>query len=271
MAQRAQTTAVANWEAELEKQAQIAAGMAASTGAGDAQFFSIAQGQLSLGGMEIPGSQMGCVILDWIHENVYYEGVFDRDNRTPATCFAFARDAADLAPHPSVFEASQAQHDTCRGCPQNAWGSASRGIGKACRNIRRLAIIPGGTINLNTPAPHRFEPFTDSEQFERSAVTILKVPVTSSRGFDTFVKQVANALRRPPHGIFTRVVVKPDSKNAVSVTFEPLAPLPNDIIGIAMRRHAEIAESIEQPYALSYDEAPAQTNRGAQSARKAKY
>src|SRR4029077_7888311 len=91
------STAVANWEQELEQQAQVAAGMAASTG--DAQFFSVRAGQLSFGGMPLPGNQMGVVILDAILENVYYEGEFNPDEPAPPTCFAFARDAALLTPH----------------------------------------------------------------------------------------------------------------------------------------------------------------------------
>ena len=270
------STAVANWEQELEQQAQVAAGMAASTG--DAQFFSVRAGQLSFGGMPLPGNQMGVVILDAILENVYYEGEFNPDEPAPPTCFAFARDAALLTPHEVVVEAGQAQHAQCKGCPHNEWGSADRGRGKACRNVRRLALIPAGTIDV---ASGRFEPYTDPSQFERGAVGYLKVPVTSCKGFDTFVKQVAGALRRPPHGIFTRVVVRPDPKTQVAVTFEPLAPLPNNVISIAMRRHAELAEEIAQPYPLTYDrdEVPPAPVRGRATtpagrsgqARRAKY
>lgn len=251
-----QTTAIVTWEKEMEEQAAIAAGMASS--AGGAQFFSVRAGQLTLDGMPIPGNQMGVVIVDWVLENVYYEGDFNADNPQPPTCFAFGRDAATMRPHDDVFEADQAQHETCRGCPQNEWGSAERGRGKACRNVRRLAIIPAGTIDS---ASGRFEAYGEQEQFERATISYLKVPVTSGRGFDTYVKQVAGALRRPPHTVFTRVVVRPDPKNQVMVTFEPLAPVPNELIGIMMRRHADVAKEIEQPYALSYDDAPAETAR----------
>jgi len=181
MALKTKTTAVANWEAELERQAQVAVGMAQTAG-GDAQFFSIRAGVLSFGGMPIPGNQMGVVILDWIYENIYYEGEFDSENPSPPTCFAFGRDGTTMVPHENVVEAGQAQHETCKGCPHDEWGSAERGRGKACRNLRRLAIIPGGTIDVNSG---RFEPFTDPAQFEAGAVGYLKIPPTSGKGFGT--------------------------------------------------------------------------------------
>ena len=243
-------TALTDWEKEMEAQAAVAAGMASSTGG--AQFFSVRAGQLSFDGMPLPGNQMGVVILDWVLENVYYEGDFDAENPVPPTCFAFGREtAADMRPHDVVFEADQAQHETCRGCPQNEWGSAVRGRGKACRNIRRLAIIPAGTIDANT---NRFTAFADPAQFEKAGVGYLKVPVTSGRGFDTYVKQVAGALRRPPHAVFTRVVVRPDPKTQVAVTFEPLEPAPTDLIPILMQRHRAIMSELEQPYSLTVEE-----------------
>jgi hypothetical protein len=251
--QVAQTTALTDWEKEMEAQAAIAAGMASSTGGA---FFSVRAGQLSFDGMPLPGNQMAVVVLDWILENVYYEGEFDADNPMPPTCFAFGRDN-EMKPHDVVFEADQAQHPTCRGCPKNEWGSAERGRGKACRNVRRLALIPAGTIDI---ANDHFTAFTDPDQFNEN-VGYLKVPVTSGRGFDTYVKQVAGALRRPPHGVFTRVRVKPDPKTQVAVTFEPLAPVPNELIGLMMNRHNLVAREIEQPYALTREDAPAPTQR----------
>jgi hypothetical protein len=245
----------------MARQADVAAGMEANTGGGS--FFSVAAGVLSFDGAPIPGNQMAVVILDHIHENVFYEGIYDAGNPRPPTCFAFARDGSELAPHETVVEAGQAQHETCKGCSQNEWGTAERGRGKACRNTRRLAMIPAGTIDVNSG---RFTPFTDPDHFETATVGIMKIPVTSVNGFGTYVKQVSGAVRRPPHGVFTRVRVVPDPKTQVRVLFEPLDNAPAGIIPILMKRHAETRETIMFPYPLSYDEpeekAPATRSRG---------
>lgn len=263
---KTQTTDVTNWESELERQALIASGMEANSGTN--AFFSVRAGQLSFDGAPIPGNQMAVVIVDSILENVYYEGAYDAENPSPPTCFALGRDDT-LAPHETVVEAGQAQHEACKGCPQNEWGSAERGRGKACRNTRRVAMIPAGTIDVQSG---RFTPFTDVQQFAAAPLGYFKIPVTSVAGYATYVKQIAGALKRPPHGVFTKVRVVPDAKTQLRVLFEPLEPAPATLIPTLMKRHAEVAAAIEFPYDLTPREAPSPTPlRGKAPARKAKY
>ena len=138
-------TALVKWEEELAKQAEVAAGMEANVGGG--QFFSMQGGQLKFNDNPVPGNQMAVIILDHILENVFYDGDFDPNNPQPPTCFAFGRSDDDMAPHETVVAEGQAQNETCNGCPFNQWGSADKGRGKACRNTRRLAMIPAGTLD----------------------------------------------------------------------------------------------------------------------------
>ncbi len=264
-APKVQTTAVVNWETEMERQAQLAAGMEAHTTSG--AFFSIRSGQLSSpDGLQIPGNTMAVIIVDAILENVLYENKFDPDNPSPPTCFAFSHEDATLAPHETVVEAGQAQHETCRGCRHNEWGTADTGRGKACRNVRRLALISAGTIDVSTG---RFTPERDPEHYEKAQVGYFKVPVTSVRGYAAYIKTVAGALRRPPHGVITRVRVVPDPKTQIRVLFEPLEPVPDGLIGTVMRRHDEARASIEFPYDLTSREAPEPRPNTRQ--RRAKY
>ena len=57
-------TAVANWDEELAKQAQVAAAVEANTGSG--QFFSVRGGILQFDGAPLPGNQAAVVIVDSI-------------------------------------------------------------------------------------------------------------------------------------------------------------------------------------------------------------
>jgi hypothetical protein len=77
----------------------------------------------------------------------------------------------------------------------------------------------------------------------------MKIPVTSVKGYAAFVKSVAGSLKRPPHGIFTKVSVRPDPQTQLKVLFEPLAQVPNELLPAIMKRHEEAAASIEFPYA----------------------
>lgn len=252
--------ALATWDEQLAAQAEVAAGMEKNVAGG--QFFSLRSATLSFNDAPIPGNRMAVIILDGIMENVYYEGAFNAEQANSPTCFAFGRDEATIAPHEVVVAAGQAQHEQCQGCPQNEWGTANIGRGKACRNTRRLGLISAGNLDERTGA---FEAFDDEEHFRTADVGYLRVPPTSLKGYAAFVKQVAGALRRPPHGIFTRVSVLPDPKTQLKVVFEPLGPVPDELMAVVMERHEATQGLIEFPYQLADPDAqPAPAPRGRQ-------
>lgn len=247
---RSKSTAMTTWDEELAKQAEIAAGMEASAGGG--QFFSTRGGQLSWQDAPLPNNEMAVIILDTIFENVYYEGRYDPDTPQGPSCFAFGRDESEMAPHKIVFEAGQNQDKTCEGCENNEFGSAETGRGKACRNTRRLAMIPAGQFSRNGD----LELFENEDHFATTTVGFMKLPVTSVKGYANFVKQVAGALKRPPFGIITRVAVVPDAKTQFKVTFEPIEKVSDDLMAVIMQRREEVMATIDFPYQLERDEQP---------------
>lgn len=257
------STAIIRWDEELAKQAEVAAGMEANTGGG--QFFSLKSGILSWQGAPLPNNQMAVVILDSIFENVYYEGKYDPDTPQGPTCFAFGREEKTMAPHAIVIKSGNSQAGAsglCEDCKMNEWGSAEIGRGKACRNTRRLAMIPAGTFNQ----AGKFELIEDEEHYETTTVGFMKLPVTSVKGYASFVKQVAGALRRPPFGIVTKVKVVPDPKTQFKVVFEPIMNLPDEIMGVIMKRREEAQATIDFPYQPNDEEAALPPKRGASRA-----
>lgn len=236
----AQTTALANWEEELAKQAEAAAEQEASTGGG--QFFSLRGGTLSLNDAPLPNNEVAVVIVDSILENAYYDSDYDPDNPSGPTCYAFGRDEDEMGPDPANVE--KPQSELCSECPMNEWGSADRGRGKACRNRRRLALVPAGDFDRDGG----FEPYEDPEHFLKAEVAYLALPPTSLNSFGSYVKQLAGALRRPPHAVFTRVAVVQDAKSQFKVTFENLGLVPNELIPPLMQRNEEVKSLIEFPY-----------------------
>lgn len=256
------TTALVKWDEELAKQAEVAAGMEANTGGG--QFFSTKGGILSWQDAPLPNNQMAVVILDSVLENVFYEGRYDPDVPQGPICFAFGRDEKSMEPHKIVVEAGNHQHDQCAGCPMNEFGTAEVGKGKACRNTRRLGMIPAGTFN----AAGKFELIEDEEHFASTAVGFMKLPVTSVKGYASFVKQVAGALRRPPFGIVTKVKVVPDPKSQFKVVFEPIMNLPDELMGAIMQRHEEVKSTIDFPYQPNDEEQAPPPKRGSRAAQK---
>lgn len=256
-------TDVMDWEKEMEEAAKVAATMEAN--AGGVPRFSIRGGVLSVNDVVVPGGVMGVIIMDSILENAFYDEKFDQDKMVPPVCFALGRDDTKLAPHKNVVEKGQDQHPKCTGCPMNTFGTADTGKGKACQNRRRLMVIPGGDIDGHG----KFTAFNDVDHFTSVPGTMFGVPPTSVKGYATFVKQIAAGLKLPPHGIFTKVTVRPDPKSQVKVTFEPIGKIPRELMPIMVTRHKEMHALIEQPYNLDVEDKPAaSTGRGGRSGAK---
>lgn len=238
-------TAVANWEEELAAQAKAAAQQEANTGGGS--FFSTRAGVLSVDSQSLPNNEMAVLIVDGILENIWYPGTFDAEEMTPPACFAFARDEADMAPHLSVVQNGTAQHATCKGCDKNEFGSAETGKGKACSNRRRLALLPAGIFDKKTG---EYQPNLDSEHYGKTEVRYLKIPPTSIGAYAAYVKQLNAGLKRPPHGVFTKISLRPHAKKQFEVVFEALMPVPNEVMGAVMERNKQERGLIEFPYNL---------------------
>lgn len=264
-AKKSTSTAVARWDEELARQAAAAAATEESTATGE--FFSFRGGRLSFNDTQMPGDKMAVIVLDGILENVKYMGDYDAENVQAPTCFAFARVEDDLKPHIKVVEAGKNLDEgagACDGCPHNEWGSADKGRGKSCRNTRRLAMIPAGHFEGD-----KFIPFEDPEEYESSPIGYARLPVTSVTGYSGYVKQMAGALKRPPHAMFTKVSVVPDPKNQFKVVFEALAKVPDDIMEVIMRRHEEAKASIDFPYGISDEEEAPRTKGKPKASAKA--
>lgn len=166
-----------------------------------AKFISIRSGKMSFGGADVPDNTLRAVVIGWIHENQYYDEDYDPDARQTPACYAFGTDTDEMAPHE---KAPRKQADACQGCPNNEWGSAERGNGKACKNVIRLALIVESEL----------------EDIDAAEVVYLKIPVMSVKNFMLYAKKtVAEALKRPVWAVVSEISVVPDSKSQFKVQF----------------------------------------------------
>lgn len=258
MARKPTGTAVANYDEELAKYATAAADKA-PTGEGG-KFITLRAGVMSFDDAPLPGNQMMAIVIAHCLENVYYEGKFDPDNRTPPTCFAFSKigdDTDEMGPPAIVDELDvfERQSDLCHGCPKNEWGSADTGRGKACGNRRRLALLPAGTYKPAGRGAFDLELFEEPEHYQKAEPAYLKVPVTSGKGFDTYVKQLSEQFRKPAFAVFTRISAVPDPKSQFKLNFEMESEVPNELLAVLIARHKEIDKGIDFPYTPMAEEA----------------
>lgn len=274
MAARKKTgTEVANYDEELAALAGQSATLTDSGGGG--QFFSTRAGVLQFDDTPLPGNQACVIVAAWCLENVYYEGAFDPDNRTPPTCFAFCKnpdEKDEMGPHEKVDEddAFERQADTCSVCPKNEWGSAETGRGKACSNRRRLALLPAGTYkSAGRNGGFDLELIEDEEHFRTADAGYLKIPVMSGKGFDNYVKDVAEQFKRPLFGVYTRVYLTPDPKSQFKVNFELIEPVTdNAVLGALMERFRRLNDEIDFPYIPFEEEEEAAKPRSASANKK---
>jgi hypothetical protein len=149
-------------------------------------------------------------------------------------CFAIGTNPRDMTPSAN---APARQADDCQACPMNQFGSA--GEGKACKNGRRLALLPenddGGDVD-----------------FEHD-IWLMDVSPTALKGFDGYVQAVARTFSQPPVGMLTEISFDP------SVTYAKLMfsnPRPIASLGEAFARQAEAQEMLNAEPDVSGYEAP---------------
>lgn len=255
---KAESTAVMSYEDRLEQEAEAAAGL--EKGGGLGKSFSFKGGQLSFDGAAIPGNKIAVIVVASAIEKAFYEGRYDPNNVEPPVCFALTQtDPDDLAPDPD--EVADIQNADCASCPHNQWGSADTGRGKACKDVRRLAMIPAGTIEKNGDVIL----IDDPKAIEKAEHGFAKLPPTALNAWAGYVRLLSSTMKRPPHGVFTLLTVEPDSTNQFKITFEALDLVDKKLLPAVYKKHDEIMPLAMSPYTYPTEEQKAQ--RAAENSR----
>lgn len=225
------TKALTKWDARLAEIAKSSKKAVATVGTG-ANFLSLKGGILSYQKAAIPGNTMNCVIVDYTLENQYYEGRYDESNIQAPKCYAFGMDKDTMAPNPENVE--EPVHETCNGCPNNQWGSADTGKGKACAEVARLALITE----------------SDLEDIKGAEIAYLKVPVTSMAHWAGYVRQLDDIYSKPPLTFITTVsIVKQEKQPGWHLAFQIESPVEDpETFEALMEKYEIVNKSIAFPY-----------------------
>ena len=235
---KAAPTAVVNWQDELKSLAVATAAAEKPSG----NWVSFKGGQLMIGGTPMKDNKVQMIVLHSIFENQWYRDRYNPNAPTPPHCYAYGDTDDALAPH---AEAATPIAESCAACPNNVWGSDPEGgKGKACKNVRRLAIIAA----------------TDLDKIDKAEVAIAKLSVTSVKNWSTYANQVANALHLPPLGIITEMVVTPDPRYQFQINFSLIDKVQEQYLPALMKKRGEIMDLIYAPYDKP-SEAPPQAPR----------
>ena len=159
---------------------------------------------------------IAAVILDFRSHNQYWAAPYDPNHLEDPICWAVSRTYEDLAPSP---DAPERQAERCNNCPKNVFGSAPNGKARACRNSRRLAIVPPDAT-LDT------EPM------------ILSASPTAISAFESYVIGLAASEGKMPVEVVTLIAFKPDAEYPTLVFGKP-KPLTDKQLAVMMALRAK--------------------------------
>lgn len=143
------------------------------------------------------GPEIDLVIIDFMSANRYYPRPYNPKNPEPPVCFAFGKIIQDMVPEDS---APEKQHADCATCHWNEYKSDARGVGKACKNTREVAVITHDQWELPP---------------EEQQIMTYSVPPTGIKSFDAVVGYAVNTYNMPP----IKVIVRASAiKNTTFVT-----------------------------------------------------
>lgn len=188
------------------------------------------------------------VIVDFVAKKAFYEGEYDKDNIVPPNCFALG-----FVPH-DALEASEnspeTQHeDGCKGCPNNAFGSARNGKGKACKDSYILALLP-----------------PDAE--EGAPLVTLELSATAIKLFEKYVRDLARDFGKAPYCFVTEFFFD-DSSDFPSVRCGNPQPADANLIGLAFGLREDAQKLLGTEPSVAEFEEKVVAKRNAKPSKKA--
>lgn len=243
------STAVVPWEQEMAARAIKAA--KAEKVSGITKKLSTRGGILAIDDTPVEDNELRVIVVGSVHENQYYTEAFNPNVPTVPACYAFSDPEADnpedgMAPHPEAETKQGDDNGLCANCWANAMGSADVGRGKACKNIRRLAVVTEDALE-------------SAAALDEAEVRMLNVPVMSTKNWAKFVNTVADDLQRPYYGVVCLIKVVPDPKSQFQITFrfEELITFDSPLYDAMKRKVAAVNAQLVTPYPKQADLAPA--------------
>jgi hypothetical protein len=235
-------TAMVNWQEELNKLAVATAEAEKPSG----NWVSFKGGFLTINDVQMKDNKVKCAVVHSIFENQLYKDRYDPNNPASPICYALSEIEDDLKPHP---DSAEPQSESCSTCTKNAWGSDPQGgKGKACKNVRRLAIVSADDL--------------DVDKLPKAEVALAKLPVTSVRNWSTYASQLANVLKLPPLAVVTEVSVAPDPKTQFQVNFQLMDKISDGaVIQQLLNKRRDTTPLIFMPYAVTQPAQPAQPRK----------
>lgn len=159
------------------------------------------------------------VILDFVTTHTKYEKSYKAGEVSPINCAAVGDNPREMKPYASI---ASPEGGDCASCWAGQFKSAAQGEGKACKQVRSMAVLvqdSNGVIDPDGP------------------IYIVQTTPTSNKVFDGYVKSVAAVFQMPPVGVVTTLDIDTESAKWASIMFTN--PAPNGDVEANFARQAE--------------------------------
>lgn len=193
------------------------------------------RGKITIGGSDVKGGRLECVVLGSCGLNKWYEKDYNPNEATPPDCYAFALMPGDpdMAPHK---QAAKKQSADCASCEKNQFGTANTGRGKACSNTVRLAVITAKDAE-------------DVDEIASAEIATAGVSPTNTKAWKTYVDMLADEHGVPPWGAVTEISSHDDPVKQIRLEFR-LVDLIVDgsTLDALEKRVAKIQDLLQTPF-----------------------
>jgi hypothetical protein len=224
-----------DWERKLYEIAKSTVDSERTPGA----FFGTKSGLLTFNKIPLTNNEMNVVITAQIFENVYYKDVYDANKITPPDCYAFGVATVDqpipiMFPHANVLNKV---NPDCGTCPLAKYGTATTGSkkGKACRDLRRLCVIPAGNA-------------TEASKVLKATPGFVRLATYGVMEWAAYVRTLATT-QRTPLTVVTKMKLVPDPRAQFKFIFEFVSDITDATVKEALvTRHPLDVRDLQIPY-----------------------
>lgn len=204
---KATGTALVSLEAEVKAELESLQGRVGAPGGdviavGQDKQFKLPDGSKHPGPLRV-------VIVAFTTGRFFYDRPFDARNPCPPACFSISAQPKGMVPDK---DGPVVQAKECDKCPMNEFGSA--GDGKACKEMRMLAVIPEDA---------------DAD----TAVAVIKTSPTALKAFDSYVLTLQRSLGKATFQVVTEIGFDP-KLDYPSLRFGNPEPASADLVNTAM-------------------------------------
>lgn len=222
---------IVSWSDRLAKEAKAVASVERPS----LSQISTRAGQLVYQGVPIPGNKLPCIVIASAFENRYYDKPFDPNKREAPKCFGLSLTGVDMVPDPAV---TAPQAPTCGECPMFKWGSDPKGgKGKACKQVRRLALIPAQAALDGS--------------VKTAEIALISIPVTSAKNWANYTSFCAAEYSRPPWALLTEISTKPDAKSQFQIMFATKGLVGDEFLADIEKRMESVQQILLTPYDMA--------------------